>query len=207
MTDDLNTTLAHAGTHWYQVVQGDALRQGDLVTGMPVFHIAADYTLPSIQDIERNPSPAVPGTFAAADWVILSPSCDIDTGRARQLLLAQCVPATKENTRSNSEKEHLQRLEVVRQGLDPAKFLLPPHSGEPSFQLAFVNIRSIALLPVAVVKSFAGQRKRLRLQHPFRERFGNWAGQWISNVGPENSGVIPRITKIFEKHILESESS
>ena len=177
------------------------------MTGMPVFHIDGDCTLPSIEDIEQNPSPAVPGTFAAADWVILSPSCDIDTGRAHQLLLAQCVPATQANTKSNNEKQHLQRLEVVRQGLDPAKFLLPPHSGDPSFQLAFVNIRSLALLPATVVKSFVGQRKRLRLQHPFRERLGNWAGQWISNVGPENSGVIPRITNIFEKHILESESS
>lgn len=193
------TSTAGVAEHWYEVVQGETLRQGDIICDLPVFFLKDDQDLPSeVSDGEVT----VSGTFARGDWVIVTPSCDLDTGRSTQAILALCVPVTDENLKAQSRTDRDQKLQVVSQGLDPSRLLLPEHASEPLFPLSIVSNLRLGTLPPAAIKRFVGDRRRLRLRHPFRERLGNWCGQWISRVGPENETLMPRFAKVYPKHVL-----
>ena len=199
MALDPPPSTAEAARHWYEVVQGDSLRQGDILRDLPVFFLDDDQELPRDDDGDEVD---VPGKFTRGDWIIVSPSCDLDIGRTNQAVLALCVPATEENLKAQGQKDRDQKLQVVRQGLDPSRLLLPEHADEPRFPLSFVSSLRLGTLPPSAIKRFVGDDQRLRLKHPFREVLGNWCGQWISRVGPENETLMPRFAPVFPKHIL-----
>lgn len=201
MPEPANASFAEA---WYEVIQVEELRQGDVLVAMPVFMQDPNAQLPSAEAISKGQQVTVPGNCALASWVILSPSCDLDTGRSKQVLLGQCLEANQSNMSSQGEKDHKQKLEVVRRGLDPSKFMLPAYEADPSLPCSIVSNRSLAMLPLDFVKRFVAGRRRLRLRHPFREKFGNWCGQWISNVGPENRSLIPSFAQVHAQHVLDA---
>lgn len=204
MPDPTTTSVAQ---DWYEIVQTADLRQGDILQELPVFMQDSTAALPSPGAATGGASITVPGAYALATWVVLSPSCDLDTGRARQVLLGHCVEATIQGLSAQGEKDFQQKLEVVRMGLDPSKFMLPKHEAEPCLPLSIVTTRSLAMLALEPVKQFVSGKARLRLRHPFRERLGNWCGQWISNVGPENRSLIPRFTQVHAKHVLDANTA
>ena len=199
MALELPTSTAQVAEHWYEVVQGEKLRQGDIIRDLPVFFLKDDQDLPTEVSGEEV---TVSGTFTRGDWVIVTPSCDLDTGRSTQAILALCVAATDENLKAQGRTDRDQKLQVVSQGLDPSRLLLPEHATEPVFPLSIVSNLRLGTLPPAAIKRFVADRPRLRLKHPFRERLGNWCGQWVSRVGPENDTLMPRFAQVFPKHIL-----
>lgn len=184
---------------WYEVVSVAALRQGDILRGFPVFFAADAFDVPS-EGLEAQVP--LPGEFLRGDWVIVSPSCDIDNDKTKHVLLAACQPVSAATLKAQSQTDMDQKLQVVSQGLDPSKFLLPEHTADPRFPLSIVSNLAIGVMPVGTIRRFVGQNARLRLRHPFRERLGNWCGQWISRVGPENETLMPRFTSIYPKHVL-----
>jgi hypothetical protein len=197
-------STADAAQHWYQVVQGTSLRQGDIIRNLPVFFLEDN------QELTREDNGGqieVAGKFDRGDWIIVSPSCDLDTERTNQAVLALCVSATMESLKAQGQTDMSQKLQVVRQGLDPSRMLLPEHTDEPKFPLSFVTNLRVGVLPPSAIKRFVGDGRRLRLKHPFREMLGNWCGQWISRVGPENDTLLPRFAKVYPKHILDQNES
>ncbi len=133
-----------------------------------------------------------------SDVIILDASCDVDHSDQRQpaceaVLMAAVTPANPETLRATG-KEYDQRLETLRQGLLPSKFLLPEVDDETlPFPLSFVEYRERFLLPHSYLLANLGVRPR-HLKSPHRERFGNWVGQCVSRVGPEDQALIPRFT-------------
>src|SRR5206468_10044413 len=132
--------------------------------------------------------PSVTPEWGVGDWIIMSASCDVDRPQGYpHVLLGRVLPATPENFGLRDEgKEFQKRVEVVRKGLDPSKFLLAEHPGvSPAFPLSVVQFRVHVTMPIDYLRRSAVGR-RLRLRHPFRESFGNWVGANMSRVGPEH---------------------
>ena len=174
---------------WYEIPNGPALRQGDILRQLVVIWLPQD--LPVLEPI--GPEIPVRPEWREGDWIIMSASCDVDrpTGYP-QVLLGRVLPAIPGTFGLREEGTEFQkRLEVVRKGLDPSKFLLPRHPGvDPPFPLSVVQFRVHVTMPIDYLRRIPLER-RLRLRHPFRESFGNWVGANISRVGPETPMLIP----------------
>lgn len=196
-------STAQAAKHWYEIVSGPSFRQGDIIGGLPVFFLDESEELPTVVDEDDVRKIPVNGKYILGNWIVVTPSCDLDTGRAKHVLLAYCAEATDRNLKAQGQKDRDQKLQVMSQGLDPSHMLLPESADEPAFPLSFADIRSLGSLPIVVVRRFVGSKRRLRLKHPFREKLGNWCGQWISNVGPENEMLMPRFAQVHSDHILK----
>jgi len=193
------SSVAHL---WYEIVQTEALRQGDVIQSLPTILVADDMSLPAAENVRDRLD--VKFVVAVDNWIVLTPSCDLENkGRCRQVLLAQCIEARLAMGTAN-EKEMRERLQVTRNGLEPSRFLLPAHAADPRLPLSIVSIRSISLLPFPVITRFVREKPRLRLRHPFREKLANWCAQWACSVGPEIEASIPDFAKIYPAHVLRA---
>jgi hypothetical protein len=183
---------------WYQVVENDSLRQGDLFRSLLVFWPSKDLE-PS--DTDPGAETRVPFDWGRGDYIVLSASCDVDQRGYPYVLMGRVVPATSQHLKC-SEKELAQQIEVRRQGLVPSQFLLAPFQDiEPPFHLSLVTWKTHALIPIEYLRRSCTM-PRLRLKSPHRERFGNWAGTNLSRVGPETDAQIPRGPQIFPAHVI-----
>lgn len=178
---------------FWEVRDDGSLRQGDVFTDLAVAWLADDFDAPGQAERVRL---ATGGT-----WILTTPSCDLEQDRVQRALLCRVAAVTAELMRAETEKVLAKRLEVVRQGLDPSKFLLPEHGEEPHFPRSIAFIREQVLVPIAYLLRNTGGA-RLRMKHPWREKFGNWVGQRFSEVGPEVP--VPRISSIYAQHILDA---
>lgn len=189
--------------HWYEIAEGPRLRQGDILRALPLLYFDDELLriAGGIADAAARGSAEgleVPVKCIAGDWILLDASCDIDQADGRtaglsQVLIARVVPAEPQFLQANGEKETRERREALRQGLAPSKFLLAECSAiDPAFPLSYVEYRQRFTVPHAYATA-AAQRsgRRLRLKHPWREKFGNWVGSAISRVGPEDEALIP----------------
>ncbi len=189
--------------HWYEIVEDDSLRQGDVFRDLIAYWPPDD-----LECFEAEP----PSTFQPVfkfergDFIIASASCDLDQPGYPYAILARVLPASSENLKATG-KELEQKLEVIRLGLLPVSFLLAPYKSiEPSFPLSIVQHKVHALLPTAYVRRCCS-RKRLRLRHPLREKFGNWVGSSFSRVGPEDQTQIPKKATIFPAQVLKAQDT
>ena len=168
----------------------------DLVVG------TIDPASPAVEPNQDLAEVAAMVARSRGDYAVLSASCDVDGRRKHPFVLLGRVLAANETNVGASGKDFSQRLEVIRQGLDPAKFLLPKHPRRaPPFPLSIVQHSVLALLPEQYLRRHC-VAPRLRLRHPFREKFGNWVGSNFSRVGPEDESLIPRIAQIFAGHVV-----
>ncbi len=142
--------------------------------------------------------------FARGNWIILSASCDIDRAVDAHVLFARVVEASQENLKAESPKVHKEKLEVLRQSYDPARFLLAKNDdADPPFPQSFVEYRHQLLLPTGYVQRHC-DGPRLRLKPPLREKFGNWAGANLARVGVEEASQIPKITGFSASAVLKT---
>jgi hypothetical protein len=187
---------------WYELVDGTELRQGDLFRDLLVVDLPPDLPL-----IKGDPPDelALKAQFRRGTFIVLTASCDLDNRRVQGTLLAAAPEATEAVVGASGDKEYRQRLEVVRRGLDPSKFLLSDCPlTEPPLPLSIVFFRQQHFLPIGYLEANC-TGPRLRLRPPFREQFGNWVGARFANVGVENPDQIPPIVeRIFTKHILDA---
>ena len=188
-------------TYWYEVVEdAESLRQGDILRGIVAAVLENE---PVDLDVEGDPEFPVE-VFAPRDWIILTASCDLDARGATHALVAPVFEVTPEILRTGDSATNFQkRVEVLRKGLSPRQFLLSKHP-PLEFPLSFAQFRDLAFLPTQHIRDQLGEN-RLRLKHPFRESFGNWVGDRMSAVGPEDHTTIPPNGKrIFPAHILDA---
>lgn len=182
--------------HWYLVVNDASLRQGDIFRNVAAFLLPQDVLTPAGAAGEAAPN-AIAFERVTGDWIVLDASCDVDYGPNRppscqHVLLASVRAATRQALKTDVEKEFNVRLEVMRKGLMPSRFLLAAHDdAQIVFPLSFVQYSARVLVPHAYLLRHCDQ-PRLRLKSPHRESFGNWAAACISRVGAEEEAQIPR---------------
>lgn len=172
-----------ASALWYQVVDDDSLRQGDLFRGLVAYWAKA---------------PAGDGTevevgTVSGDFIIVSASCDVDQKGYDYVLLNRVYAADETNL--GLKGDDLQKaIEVIRRGLHPARFLLSStESINPSLPLSFVTSKQHTLLSIQYLRSKC-VGPRLRLRSPLREAFGSWVAACFGRVGIELSAQIPRLS-------------
>ena len=178
--------------HWYEIIDNDSLRQGDIFRDLIVFGLPQDLPIP-----EKEPAPEEELTvratwYPAGDWIVMSASCDLERGSKSYpfLLIGRVQPATPETIRSPGKFDEV--LEVLKRGLEPTVFLLAEYPEiDPPFEQSFVTFRPHVTVPLEYLKR-ACTGPRLRLRPPFREQFGNWVGENISRVGIEVNAQIPK---------------
>jgi hypothetical protein len=171
---------------WYEVVADQTLRQGDIFLQLPALWLPAGLKPPDPKDkapLEVNIH------YLHADWIILSASCELDRAGQANVLLCRVFSATHENLQTKNEKDLSERLEVIRRGFDPRRFLLAEHPSEPRMPLSFAGYRTQVFLPDDYVRLHC-TGPRLRMRPPHRENFGNWAGGNLGRVGIEEADQI-----------------
>ena len=182
--------------HWYELVVGvNTLRQGDLFRNLLVYSFPQDMQIPTALPAPGTRITGVEVEWGHGDWIIMSASCDVERPENvyPYVVLGRVVPSTPDVLGTKSEKEHNERIEVIKKGLEPGRFMLAECLvAAPPFPQSLVQYRVHLTMPASYLRrNCAGQR--LRLRHPFRESFGNWVGANISRVGPETETLIPEI--------------
>lgn len=186
--------------HWYEVVDEPPpereLRQGDILRDVTPAWLPDDLEI----DEEEDPDLETKVHFGAPETrIVLTASCDLDARSFPHLLLAPIRTADKENVGPDLSDKYLERrLEALRRNLLPRQFMLSEFP-DMDFPRSFVMWQDLVYLPRAYVLR-AVEGPRLRLRHPFRERFGAWVGQRMSDVGPENEAQIPKYPKNPQTH-------
>lgn len=190
---------------WYEITEEKSLRQGDVFPRLLAFRFPQELPVSN-----ADPDPAslsqIPLKWSRDDYIVISASCDIVRGEDTHVLLARMVEGSEKNLRVQSEADRLKKLEVVRQGYDPARFLLPecPDPAAP-MPMSVVFYREQAFLPLQyMLANCVGPR--LRLRPPFRERFGFWAAANLGRVGIEDESQIPQLAKFSAGGVLKAMS-
>ena len=187
---------------WYEVVDNQSLRQGDIFVDLTCYWFANDLAPDSLS----APVSRITGT-----WIVAQASCDMEARGVPRAVVLQVLPASRETLRIGEqapEKERLKRLEVIRLGGFARRFLLPERpEGNVKIPLSVVIWDNLATLPIEYLRNHYCNGPRLRLKSPLREKFGNWVGARLSAVGPEDDAVIPRFIRIHDHHVLAASES
>lgn len=184
--------------HWYESPQQTPLRQGDIFFDLQIFRPAE--SIVSAGDNANAQTESVGVQVVEGNWIVLDASCDVDHGDGRPatcqyVIVAPVMAANTTTLGGVTGKELEQRLEVIRRGGYPGKFLLSAFSeASPSFPISYVEFRGHLTTPHSHLLTHISKR-RLRIKSPWREAFGNWVGNCISRVGPEDNTNIPRFVK------------
>lgn len=164
---------------WYEVVSTPTLFQADLLLGCPVSKvIATQFPLPD-ED--------VPITSAEIDLIVLTQSCDLDSDKVDEVLLAAVreysTMVAEDGDRNPAIKGQTWRTSVQR-GEQPPYCLLPPHEAEPPMDWALIDYHHLFSLPKPYLEAFADSRgKRLRLKVPYREHVAQSFARYMMRVG------------------------
>lgn len=194
--------------HWYEVVRGPALRQGDIFRDLTAYTLPPD--VPNVPDDLAEATVNVPAGWTRSTWIVLDASCDIAVNPPKtrptcsNVLLARVIPVD-DAVANLPAGERPTTLEVIRRGYWPSRFLLSGFGAiAPAFPLSIVEWPHRVFMPHAyLVRN--GDVDRLRLKPPFREAFGQWVGSCVSRVGPENETLIPRQNNnVFPAQILRA---
>ena len=187
---------------WYETVEDTTLRQGDIFRDLVCYWLS--------EDLEPE-SPTASVEKATGTWIVAQGSCDMESRGLDRVVVLEVLAASKETLRladSTPEKELKKRLEVIRIGAYPRRFLIPERpEGRVTIPMSVVAWDNLATLPTEYLRRHYCDGPRLRLKSPLREMFGNWVGARFSAVGPENEAVIPRFTHIHDHHVVVASGS
>ena len=179
---------------WYEVVDDDSLRQGDVLRQLTAFWFTPDLDPEQVEP---------PSGYDVLDVIVATPSCDLHQRRVDNVIVMRVFESTPAHLRAQNEDQYPVYFEVHRQGLVSHRFMLPDTAlTEPAFPFSIVEGRQLFALPFLYVQRHASSSPHLRLRPPLREKFGNWVGGRFSDVGPEDAAGIPREARIFPPHII-----
>ncbi len=194
--------MSTADRFWYETVDDTTLRQGDIFVDLVCYWLASDLE-------PEGPAPAV--EKATGTWIVAQASCDMEARGLRRVVVLQVLPASRQTLRiaeNAPDKELKKRLEVIRRGAYPRRFLIPERSkGRVKIPMSVVVWDNLATLPTEYLRRHYCGTPRLRLRSPLREMFGNWVGARFSAVGPENEAVIPRFASVHDHHVIVTSDS
>lgn len=189
--------------YWYETVDDSSLRQGDIFTDLVCYWLANDLT-------PYNPESCV--ERERGTWMIAQASCDMQGRHGKRVVMVEVLPANRQTLGIGggaAEGELMKRLEVIRRGVYPRRFLMPKHPDpDVGIPLSMVVWQNLATLPTEYLRAYYCKRPRLRLKSPLREQFGNWVGTRFSAVGPEDTALISRfMPRMHDHHVLDATDS
>lgn len=194
--------MSTAQQFWYQTVEDKSLRQGDIFVDLTCYWFDNDLAPDTL-----NPSVLK----ATGTWIVAQASCDMEARGLTRVVVLEVLPASRKTLRIDEqapEKELSKRLEVIRRGAYPRRFLIPECSeGKVTIPMSVVVWDNLATLPTEYLRHHYCNGPRLRLRSPLREKFGNWVGARFSAVGPEDDAVIPHFVRIHDHQVLTTSES
>lgn len=188
---------------WYDLVTSPELRQGDIFRGLLAYWLPQDLSS-VVEGLDGSAEQSVRILSTRGDWIVLSASCDIVRGDNTHVLLARVAEVNDANLRADGPKSLQNKVEVLRQGYDPARLLLAEFGdAEPPFPMSFVEYRQQVFLPLQYLKAQCAH-PRMRLKSPFREKLGSWAAANLGRVGVEDHAQIPRKAGFSASEVLRT---
>jgi len=177
---------------WYEVTQGSALLQGDIMFHCPVFLTARELQWPLAVDAE------VGVRVQVFDLVVMTQGCDLENDKLKDILLAQVVAwpdaVRDEVGRGNEAVKGDKFRKLLVDGSIPGLSLLHRREELPRLPWSVVDFRHLFTLPKAFTGPFAAScGPRLRLRSPYREHLAQAFARYFMRVG------LPHDAKAFEK--------
>ena len=165
---------------WYAIVNEDAIEQGDILRGCPVF-LPPD-TLPITEAWEQEAT-IVDFEWIERDVVVVSQTCDLVKGREKvtEVLLCAVWSCAEVGGYLATPKG----MEDARRGNLPAYHMLAACT-LPDFEsdVAVVDFRRIYSLPLSHFRNrAAGVGNRIRLLPPYREHLAQAFARFFMRVG------------------------
>lgn len=177
---------------WYELTEGPALLQGDLLRECPVFAVADSLSWPpgTAGDIEIE--------ARVFDLVVMTQSCDLENEKVDDVLLAQLVAwsdaVRAEVDRGNDAVRSRKFRKLLVDGNVPGLSLLHRRDVRPALPWSVVDFHRLFTLPKGFVTRFAaGSGPRLRLRSPYREHLAQAFARYFMRVG------LPHDARAFEQ--------
>ena len=161
---------------WYEVVSGQELEQGDIVSGclkpeVPIVDATTDSTEPLDQ-------------VTSCEVIVLSQTCDLANDKARSVMLCPVVDLelwlNEVTTKKSERAERIGQLEkgrlVAYQLLDLCNL---PDCARGHMVVSFSDAFSVDL---GYFKNLAGSALRLRLLPPYREHLAQAFARYYMRV-------------------------
>jgi hypothetical protein len=178
---------------WYEVRNGDVVRQGDILFGFPVA-VVPELPWP----IPPDHKPAV--DLETYDLVVMTQSCDLENDKVEEVLFAQVLNWQKvvEPTPKDSIFRSTKFRTVLVEGNAPGLSLLHKREEEPKLPWSIVDFHRLFTVPKGFVKKFAaGCGSRLRLCSPYREHLAQAFARYFMRVGlPHNASAFVQEGKV-----------
>jgi len=177
---------------WYEVTQGSALLQGDLLRQCPI---------PRVRGLEHWPLRAgqpLEVDIDQEDVVVMSQSCDLANDKIQDGVLAQVLDWTVACQALIAQGNTFARSRQFRRALVagniPSLSLLHKHESAPTLGWSIVDFHRLFVLPKPVVIAVArAAGPRLRLRAPYREHLAQALARYFMRVG------LPHDAQAFER--------
>lgn len=168
---------ASASDAWYEVVEGGALEQGDILFRCPVFvPVLPTFPLP------EGEGPLIDIQYF--DVLVMTQSCDLANGKIPDVILCAHwdVEGGKKHDTSLSKGN---ALAEIKGGRRPRYTLLNRSDLlDPPLGLRIVDCGKVFCLPLDFVQALAvHQGPRLRLRSPYREHLSQAFARFFMRVG------------------------
>lgn len=163
---------------WYEVVAGDALSQGDLLLGFPIYRITSRATEEGEQvDVVEEQH----------DVIVLTQSCDLANGKVNEILVAAVLSYEEIVARDGEQNPRLKskafRKAAVEGNLPPYS-LLQKRESSPVLAWSLVDFHNLFSVPRVLAKDVANTSgERLRLVSPYREHLAQAFARYVMRVG------------------------
>lgn len=166
--------MADENYAWYGVVNGEVLRQGDVLDDCPIVVPKVTAAGDLDQEIE----------VVTYDVVVLTQSCDLENGKADFVLVCPLwsleeVGSAEGHLKTDKGKEELRRGQL------PGYHLLNKSEVEGQVRdFRIVDFRRTVSLPFPFVRQMAIKKSpRLRLLPPYREHMSQAFARFFMRVG------------------------
>lgn len=166
-----NSEVGTQNGSWYQVVNGDALEQGDILTGIITPRAVIDT---SGQGLIR---------VGVGSYVVLSQTCDLENDKVQEVLLANVISYQQLAHEVGDIARSTKFREALIQGSDIAYFLLHEFLGPPTLEWSVVNFHQLRLADTIYCRRQAASLgPRLRMVPPYKENLAQCFGRYMMRV-------------------------
>jgi hypothetical protein len=177
---------------WYEIAQGPAILQGDMLFNCPVLLGTEQLRWPI------PPDARVDAHVKVFDLVVMTQSCDLQNDKAQEVLVAHLVAwpdaVRAEAQKGNEAAKSSKFRTLLVDGNLPSLSLLHKREGSPQLPWSVVNFHRLFTLSRGFVKQFAAScGPRLRIRSPYREHLAQAFARYFMRVG------LPHDARAFEK--------
>lgn len=158
---------------WYEVVDGEILEQGDLLSACPIIVPTPEF--PIADNVEVN--------LQTFDVVIMTQSCDLENQKVKDIIVCPHWDL-EQASQMDAALGNKNAWKAVIKGHQFRYAMLSAWEGEVSTGVRVVDFGRIFSLPRDFLQAVAGnQGRRLRLRPPYREHLSQSFARFFMRVG------------------------